>query len=72
MRAVPAGIGALIDAYRAHLEIDLKRHAKHRQIELAASLKGRRVIYLDLKFACRLNWPRLADPLSDPYTHLFG
>ena len=43
-------VAASIDAHRAHPEVDLRRHARNRQIELAKSLQGRRAIYLDLKF----------------------
>ena len=59
MQTAPAGIGASIDAHRAHPEVDLERHSRNRQIDLATSLKGRRAIYLDLKF-----WIGIRDALS--------
>lgn len=46
----PEFVGASIDAHRATHHIDLKRHARNKQIELANSLRERRAVYLDLKF----------------------
>lgn len=46
----PEFVGASLDAHRATPHIDLKRHTRNKQIELANSLRERRAIYLDLKF----------------------
>lgn len=46
----PEFVGASIDAHRATPHIDLKRHTRNKQIELANGLRERRAIYLDLKF----------------------
>lgn len=49
-RLTLADVGASIDGHRAHPEVDLQKHCRNRQIELATNLQGRRSIYLDLKF----------------------
>lgn len=70
MQTAPAGIGASIDAHRAHPEVDLERHSRNRQIELATSLKGRRAIYLDLKFWIGIRDAQAAGPTAHPYSAL--
>ncbi len=72
MRSAPAGIGASIDAHRAHPEVDLERHSRNRQIELATSLKGRRAIYLDLKFWIGIRDAQAAGPTPHPYSTLLA
>lgn len=46
----PEFVGASIDAHRATPHIDLRRHTRNKQIELANGLRERRAVYLDLKF----------------------
>lgn len=50
MHPDPAAIATSIEAHRASPEIDIKRHARNKQVELAATLLERHAIYLDLKF----------------------
>ncbi len=49
-RPDPEFVGASIDAHRAAPHIDLKRHTRNKQLELANGLRERRAVYLDLKF----------------------
>lgn len=70
MQPLPEEIGASIDGHRAHPEVDLKRHSRNRQIELATSLKGRRSIYLDLKFWIGIRDAHAAGLAPHPYFNL--
>lgn len=72
MRAALSGIGASIDAHRAHPEIDPEKHAKNRQIELAKSLHGRQAIYLDLKFWIGMRDAEAAGHAPHPYSALLA
>lgn len=65
-------VGAFIDAHRAHPEIDLQKHCRNRQIELATSLQGRRAIYLDLKFWIGMRDARAAGSTPHPYSALLA
>lgn len=53
-RPDPEAVAASFDAHRATPHVDLRRHTRNRQIELADSLRERRKIYLDLKFWIKL------------------
>lgn len=66
----PAVVAASIDAHRASPEVDLRRHVRNRQIELATSLQERRAIYLDLKFWIELRNAKAADGAPHPYSDL--
>lgn len=63
----PAAVGASIDAHRASPHIDLRRHTRNRQIELASSLRERRAVYLDIKF-----WIGLRDADTTGATSPYG
>jgi hypothetical protein len=69
-RPDPAIVAASIDAHRASPGVDLKRHARNRQIELATSLQERRAIYLDLKFWIGLRNAEAAGRVPHPYSDL--
>lgn len=72
MRLVSAGIGSTIDVHRAHPEVDLETHTRNKQIDLATSLKGRRAIYLDLKFWIGLRDAQAAGNTHHPYSALLA
>lgn len=67
-----AAIAASIDAHRAFPEVDLRRHARNRQIELASSLQGQRAIYLDLKYWIGLRDAGTQDRADHPYGALLA
>lgn len=69
-RPEQAEVAAFIDAHRASPEVDIRRHARNRQIELATSLQGRRAIYLDLKFWIGLRNAVAANRAPHPYGDL--
>ncbi|MBH2008473.1 MAG: hypothetical protein I8H71_02110 [Xanthomonadaceae bacterium] len=74
-RAAPARpdaavIANSIEAHRASPEIDIRRHARNKQIELATSLHDRRAIYLDLKFWIGLRSAEAAGHAAHPYGDL--
>lgn len=71
-RSTRSGIGVSIDAHRAYPEIDLERHSRNRQIELAKSLKGRRAIYLDLKFWIGIRDAQATGNTDHPYRPLLA
>lgn len=66
----PTVIAGSIEAHRASPEIDIRGHARNKQIELAASLHRRRAIYLDLKFWIGLRNAEAADNAPHPYSDL--
>ncbi len=68
----PTAVAASIDAHRAHPEVDLRRHSRNRQIELARSLQGRRAIYLDLKFWIGLRDAEAVSHTPHPYHDLLA
>lgn len=70
MQSFHSGIGASIDAHLARPEVDLRKHSRNRQVELATSLKGRRSIYLDLKFWIGIRDAQAAGHTPHPYTPL--
>lgn len=72
MRPTPKEIGASIDAHRAHPEVDLRAHSRNKQIELAMSLKGRRAIYLDLKFWIGIRDAQAVGHALHPYSTLLS
>lgn len=59
-----AVIASSIDAHRASPDVDIKCHARNRQIELANSLHGRHAIYLENKFWIGLRDIQSADKMS--------
>lgn len=65
-------VAASIDAHRAHPEVDLRRHSRNRQIELARSLQARRAIYLDLKFWIGLRDAEATNHAPHPYRDLLA
>lgn len=67
---VPAAIAASIDAHCASPDVDIKRHSRNRQVELASSLLERRAVYLDLKFWIGLRDANAADSTPHPYGDL--
>jgi hypothetical protein len=71
-QAVLEEIGAAVHEHLAHPEVDLEKHVKNRQIELAASLKRRRAIYLDLKFWIGMRNAEAAAPIPHPYSTLLA
>lgn len=65
-----AAIAASIDAHRASPEVDIKRHSRNKQVELATSLLERRAIYLDLKFWIGLREANATGSTRHPYGDL--
>ncbi|MGJ7489537.1 hypothetical protein [Variovorax sp. ZT4R33] len=63
-------IAGSIEAHRASPEIDIRRHARDKQIELATSFHDRRSIYLDLKFWIGLRSAEAAGHAAHPYGDL--
>lgn len=66
----PADIATSIDAHRVRPDVDLERHCRNRQIELATSLKGRKAIYLDIKFWIGIRDAQAISPSHHPYSAL--
>jgi hypothetical protein len=63
-------VAASIDAHRAFPEVDIRRHSRNRQLELATSLQGRRAVYLDLKYWIGLRNADAAGRAPHPYSDL--
>lgn len=70
MHPDPSVIAASIEAHRASPEVDIKRHSRNKQVELAGGLLERRAIYLDLKFWIGLRDADAVGSTLHPYCDL--